>query len=119
MVMWDLRPHGLTGSKVEKVMDRIGVTINKNSVVGDKSAATPGGLRLGTPAMTTRGCKEAEFETICDYCLKAIEIAKRVQERCGSKKLADFLPALDQDEEIPKIREEVSAWAKSFSIPGV
>lgn len=78
MVMWDLRPHGLTGSKVEKVMDAISVTINKNSVVGDKSAATPGGLRLGTPAMTTRGCKEAEFEKICDFCLKAIEISKRI-----------------------------------------
>lgn len=104
MVMWDLRPHGLTGSKVEKVMDAIGVTINKNSVVGDKSVATPGGLRLGTPAMTTRGCKEEEFQQICDFCLKAIEISKRVQEKCGSKKLVDFIPAIENDEEVPAVK---------------
>jgi glycine hydroxymethyltransferase len=104
MVMWDLRPHGLTGSKVEKAMDKIAVTINKNSVVGDKSALTPGGLRLGTGAMTTRGCKEEDFEKIVDFCLKAIEMSKRAQEKCGSKKLVDFLPALDQDEEVPVIK---------------
>lgn len=37
MVMWDLRPHDLTGSKVEKVLEEIGITVNKNSLVGDKS----------------------------------------------------------------------------------
>jgi len=58
LCMWDLRPHGLTGSKVEKVFDKLHLTTNKNSLVGDKSAATPGGIRLGTPAMTTRGLKE-------------------------------------------------------------
>lgn len=119
LVMWDLRPHGLTGSKVEKAMDKVGITINKNSIVGDKSAATPGGLRVGTPAMTTRGCNEAEFEKICDFSLRVIAISKRVQETCGSKKLADFLPALDNDEEIPALRQEVVAFAEQFSMPGV
>jgi len=37
MVMWDLRQHGLTGSKVEKILDALNITTNKNSVVGDKS----------------------------------------------------------------------------------
>jgi glycine hydroxymethyltransferase len=119
MVMWDIRPHGLTGSKVEKVMEKMGISINKNSVVGDKSAATPGGLRLGTGAMTTRGCKEAEFTKICDFCLKSIELTKKIQEKCGSKKLVDFLPALDADEEIPALRAEVEAFATNFSIPGI
>lgn len=59
--MWDVRPHDLTGSKVEKVFDHIRITVNKNSVVGDKSAMNPGGIRIGTPAMTTRGMKEAEM----------------------------------------------------------
>lgn len=36
LVMWDLRPHGLTGSKVEKILDAVHITANKNSVVGDK-----------------------------------------------------------------------------------
>ena len=62
LIMWDVRPHGLTGSKVEKVLEYMGITANKNSVVGDKSAANPGGVRLGTPAMTTRGLVEKDFE---------------------------------------------------------
>lgn len=62
LLMWDVRPHKLTGSKVEKLLEYANITVNKNSVVGDKSALTPGGIRIGTPALTTRGFKEAEFE---------------------------------------------------------
>ena len=61
LVMWDLRPHSLTGSKVEKVLDLMHITTNKNSIVGDKSAVNPGGIRLGTPALTTRGMMEADM----------------------------------------------------------
>ena len=71
LVMWDLRPQGLTGSKVEKTLDFIHITTNKNSVVGDKSAVTPGGIRLGTPALTTRGMKEEEMKVIAGFCIKA------------------------------------------------
>ena len=48
-VLWDLRPEGLTGSKVERACELASITINKNSVVGDQSAQTPGGVRLGSP----------------------------------------------------------------------
>jgi len=75
IVMWDLRPHGLTGSKVEKVLDLMHVTTNKNSVVGDKSAVTPGGIRLGTPALTTRGMKEEEMKIVADFLVKSIKIS--------------------------------------------
>ena len=37
LLMWDVRPHGLTGAKVDKVLDKIHITTNKNSLVGDKS----------------------------------------------------------------------------------
>merc|ERR1711971_1433565 len=56
LVLWDLRPHGLTGSKVEKVCEAVSISLNRNSVHGDTSALTPGGVRIGSPAMTTRGC---------------------------------------------------------------
>ena len=59
LVLWDLRPEGLTGSKVEKACDICHVTLNKNAVVGDVSALTPGGVRIGSPAMTSRGLTEA------------------------------------------------------------
>jgi len=99
LVMWDLRQHGLTGSKVEKILDLMHVTTNKNSIVGDKSAVNPGGIRLGTPALTTRGMMEADMVVVAGFLLRAIEISKRVQEKAG-KKLVDFVAALETDEEL-------------------
>lgn len=57
LLMWDLRPEGITGSKMEKACDACHITLNKNTVVGDVSAFTPGGVRIGAPAMTSRGLK--------------------------------------------------------------
>merc|ERR550537_561923 len=51
LLLWDLRPHGLTGGKVEKVCDMCSITLNKNCVAGDVSALSPGGVRVGAPAM--------------------------------------------------------------------
>ena len=116
--MWDLRPHDLTGSKVEKVLDKIHITTNKNSLVGDKSAVNPGGIRLGTPAMTTRGLKEPEMEVIAQFLIRGLNISKRIQSQVG-KQLKDFLPALDTDDEIKQVAEEVKAWASKYSIPGI
>merc|ERR1712006_46252 len=56
LILWDLRPHGLTGSKVEKVCEICSISLNRNAVHGDASALSPGGVRVGAPAMTTRGC---------------------------------------------------------------
>ena len=116
--MWDLRPHGLTGSKVEKVLDMMHITTNKNSVVGDKSAVNPGGIRLGTPALTTRGMLEPDMATIANFMCRAVEIGKRVQEKAG-KKLVDFVAHLADDEELKAVGEEVKTFAREFSIPGV
>lgn len=118
LLMWDVRPHDLTGSKVEKVLDKMHLTTNKNSLVGDKSAVNPGGIRLGTPAITTRGMKEPEMEVVAGFLLRGIEISKRIQGKVG-KQLKDFLPALDEDAEIKQVAEEVKAFASRFSIPGV
>jgi len=46
---------GITGSKLEKACDAAHITLNKNTIIGDKSAVTPGGVRIGTPAVTSRG----------------------------------------------------------------
>merc|ERR1712084_136481 len=73
LVLWDLRPQGLTGSKLEKICDAVSITLNRNAVNGDSSALSPGGVRIGLPAMTTRGCKAA----------------MKIQESHG-KKLKDF-----------------------------
>lgn len=99
LLMWDLRQHGITGSKVEKLLDVMHITTNKNSVVGDKSAVNPGGIRLGTGALTTRGMVEADMERIAGYLIKSVAITKRIQEKAG-KKLVDFVQHLDSDEEV-------------------
>lgn len=118
IVMWDLRPHGLTGSKVEKILDMMHITTNKNSVVGDKSAVTPGGIRLGTPALTTRGMNEEDMATVAGFLVRAVELSKAIQEKSG-KKLVDFVKGLEGNEDVAKLGEEVKQFASQFSIPGV
>ena len=61
---------------------------------------------------------EKDMEVIADFLHRGLLIAKRVQAKTG-KQLKDFIPALEQDEEIPKIRDEVKAFASKFSIPGI
>ena len=118
LVMWDLRQHGVTGSKIEKILDVMHITTNKNSVVGDKSAVNPGGIRLGTPALTTRGMTEEHMEIIADFLVRSVKMAKDIQEKSG-KKLVDFVAGLNESEEVKAMGEEVTAFAKKFSIPGV
>jgi len=120
LMLWDLRPLGLTGSKMEKIFDAVHITLNKNAVHGDMSAMSPGGVRIGAPAMTSRGLKEADFEKIGEFLHRGIEIALATQEKCG-KKLVDFLKGLEQEETAQKLsalRVEVEAWAGKFFMPG-
>merc|ERR1712032_1002949 len=75
LVLWDLRPQGLTGSKLEKICDAVSITLNRNAVHGDASALSPGGVRVGLPAMTTRGCKEEESKQIAEFLDRCCNIA--------------------------------------------
>lgn len=59
-----MRGDGVTGSKMQKACDLAHITLNMNSVVGDVSALTPGGVRIGMPAMTSRGLLEPDFEQV-------------------------------------------------------
>merc|ERR1711970_1565341 len=74
LVLWDLRPHGLTGSKVEKVCECASISLNKNTVPGDASALSPGGVRIGAPAMTTRGCNVEDWKAIGGFLSRCCEI---------------------------------------------
>jgi len=65
---------GLDGDVVEKVLDKIGLTLNKNSVANDPLPPfRPSGIRLGTPAITTRGLVEDDMEQIADWMHQAVE----------------------------------------------
>ena len=117
LVLWDLRPLGLTGSKMEKVCDLAHITLNKNAVFGDSSALAPGGVRIGAPAMTSRGLGERDFETIAAFLHRAVGICLKVQEASG-KQLKDFLAAVEGHPEVAALREEVEAFAGGFAMPG-
>jgi glycine hydroxymethyltransferase len=76
LMLIDLRPKGLhgKGSLLQKVMDRANITVNKNSVpFQEESPFNPSGLRLGTPAVTTRGMKEDEMRVIAQCVVKVID----------------------------------------------
>lgn len=120
LMLWDLRPLGLTGSKMEKVFEKMHITLNKNSVHGDVSALTPGGVRIGAPAMTSRGLKEADFEQIGEFLHKGLQLALEIQTKSG-KKLVDFLKEMDSGDSKAKIaalRTEIEAWSGKFFMPG-
>ncbi len=68
LLLIDLRPQGLTGKNIEAVLESAGITVNKNTVPFDEqSPFVTSGIRLGTPALTTRGMREAEFEQIATF----------------------------------------------------
>jgi len=119
LLLWDLRPQGIGGSKVEYVCDLAQITVNKNTVHGDKSALNPGGVRLGTPALTSRGFKESDFQKVAAFLDEAAKIAIEVQAKCGSKKMKDFRPVANAHDGIEDLRERVIKFASQFPIPGV
>merc|ERR1711959_188102 len=113
LVLWDVRPHGLTGSKVEKVCECASISLNRNAVHGDASALSPGGVRIGAPAMTTRGCTVADFKQIAEFLHRCCMIALKVQEEKG-KKLKDFEEGLKGNPDIVALRKEVEEWTQGF-----
>ena len=64
LLLVDLRPLGLDGARVERVCELAGIAVNKNTVPGDTSALVPSGIRMGSPALTSRGFGEADFAAV-------------------------------------------------------
>merc|ERR1719287_320692 len=81
LILLDVRPQSLTGSKVEKVCEAASISLNRNCVAGDKSALSPGGVRIGSPAMTMRACESGEFVQIADFLDRAVRICLAIQEK--------------------------------------
>lgn len=132
LVLIDLKDKGVDGARVERVLELVGVASNKNTVPGDKSAMKPGGLRMGTPAMTTRGFQEEDFRRVADVVHRAVGItqkldkeAKAKAEQAGRKapgSVAAFKEYVGEGEEIMDIvslRREVEDWVGTFSLPWV
>ncbi len=67
LMLVDLRPKQVTGKEAQELLDRAGITVNKNTIPGDpQKAFVTSGIRLGTPAVTTRGFREPEMEKVAE-----------------------------------------------------
>ena len=65
---------GITGSKMELMCEIVSISLNKNAIYGDRSALSPGGVRIGTPALTSRGFTEDSFKTVAGFLQRCVEI---------------------------------------------
>jgi len=73
LILMDVTPKGLSGKQAQIALDKAGITVNKNMIPDDtRSPMDPSGIRLGTPALTTRGMKEEEMKTIAGWIDEAI-----------------------------------------------
>ncbi|CAD6235699.1 unnamed protein product [Miscanthus lutarioriparius] len=117
LVLWDLRTLGLTGKIFEKVCEACHISINKTPIYGDNGSISPGGVRIGTPAMTTRGCLEEDFDVIADFLIRATQIASNVLKEHG-KVQKEFLRGLQNNRDIIELRNQVEAFASQFVMPG-
>ncbi|KAH0894768.1 hypothetical protein HID58_057197 [Brassica napus] len=124
LVLVDLRPLGMDGARVEKILDMASITLNKNSVPGDKSALVPGGIRIGTPAMTTRGLSEKDFVVVADLIKEGVEITMEAKKLVSGTKLGEFTkfvtsPEFPLRERVESLKDRVESFTSRFPIPGV
>jgi len=96
----DLRPKGMNGKQAQEILDQAGITVNKNAIPFDtESVFKGGGIRLGTPAVTTRGMKEEEMMEIAD-------LIDKVLSRGGDPSV------------LAEVRAEVKRFTAHFPLPG-
>lgn len=101
LILADLTKKGVPGKQAQTVLDTVGITLNKNTVPFDiRPPMDPSGIRLGTPAVTTRGMKEPEMEKIADWI-------DRVISNINDTKLH------------AEIKEEVREMCLKFPVPGI
>jgi len=122
LILLDLRSVGLTGAKAEYVLEEVSIACNKNTAPGDKSALNPSGIRLGTPALTTRGFVEDDIDCVVKFIDRALKICKEAIKISGPK-LEDFKKTLHNNEDvaakIQELRCEVEDYSNKFPLPGM
>jgi glycine hydroxymethyltransferase len=100
LMLVDLRPKEVNGKDAQNVLDRAGITVNKNAIPFDTYPIfKPGGIRLGTPAVTTRGMKEEEMLEIADL-------------------IAEALVGREDERAIGNVRQQVQQLTRRFPLPG-
>lgn len=99
LVLIDLRKKRLTGKTAEEALSKAGITINKNMVpFDDQPPCITSGIRLGTPAITTRGMKEPDIEKVVDL-------------------IDTVLMGYEHEQQLNAVKQEVHTWMKDFPLP--
>ncbi|CAM1154784.1 SHMT2 (predicted) [Pycnogonum litorale] len=121
LLLVDLRPKGIDGARLEYLLDFCNITANKNTCPGDKSAMTPGGMRFGVPALTSRNFKETDFVKVVELLDRAVGIALEAKAKCG-KTVKDYQKYVKENSEIQKqlkdLKSEVKSFTSGFPMPG-
>ena len=103
----------IDGKFFERALDLVGLTLNANAVPGDKSGAfRPSGVRLGTPAITTRGMRETEMEQIANWMKQVLELCKKAKDEAG-------LSDKNIKQELAKIHQAVIDLSRKFPVPAI
>lgn len=121
MVLLDLKSVKLDGARLEAILEAVNIACNKNATPGDVSALSPSGIRVGTPAMTTRGFGQEEFKRVAQYFDTLIKLAKKIQSELPKEanKQKDFRKFVLSGEvpELQAMKKEISEWASTFPLP--
>ncbi|KAH3682862.1 hypothetical protein WICPIJ_006169 [Wickerhamomyces pijperi] len=122
LILINLKSKGIDGARLESVLENVNIAANKNTIPGDKSALFPSGLRVGTPAMTTRGFQEAEFDQVVEFIDEAVAIALELKAQAQGEDarslLADFKRLASESEKVKQLNSRVEQWASQYPVPG-
>ncbi|HUC39163.1 MAG TPA: serine hydroxymethyltransferase [Candidatus Acidoferrum sp.] len=122
MILVDLTTFGKgTGVFVQDALDIAGITVNKNTIPNDPASPFyPSGIRMGTPALTTRGMKEQDMEKIADLITEVIGIVKKYQLPEGKEErqayLKKFKEEMEASHEIKSVRARVLELCRGFPL---
>lgn len=123
LVLVDLKTSkGIDGARVERILELACIASNKNTIPGDKSALTPGGIRMGSPALTSRGLVETDFVKVAEFFDRAVTIATKLKATEEGKKLKGFKnmcevgPSVHPD--LQTLRNDVMEFACTFPTVG-
>jgi glycine hydroxymethyltransferase len=108
---------------LQDTLDRVGITVNKNTIPGEPSSAFyPSGVRLGTPAATTRGMREPEMDQLAAWIAGVVEEIREFQLPDGREeraaRLAAFRRAIENSPRLASMREEVHKFCLRFPVAG-
>ena len=125
LVLLDLSSYGFgLGYQAQIALEEAGITINKNTVPNDKASAFyPSGIRLGTPALTSRGMGEDDMRKIASWIKQVLEEVKgndlpEIQEE-RKEFIKEFRKKAKENENLKKVRTEIEQFVKSYPVPGI